>query len=133
MRIRETRILLRRLAACALIAAATSCGRDSTGISGRVVASVIVSTPRSNVAVGSTLQLSALALDANGLPVTLVDFQWSSSNTAIATVSSTGVVIGIALGSATITALTGTIAGSKDITVGPVMTTEIIQQPIIRG
>jgi uncharacterized protein YjdB len=133
MRIHETRTLLRGLATCVLITAATACGSASTTTSTREIVSVVVSASRSNVSVGNTLQLSAVALDANGLPVTLVTYYWSSSNTAIATVSSTGVVTGVALGSATISAFTGTIGGSKDITVGPVQTTEIIQRPIIRG
>jgi len=129
----KTLTLLYRLSTCALLAAVTSCGSDSTGTGNRVVASVIVSGTRSNVAVGKTLQLTAVGLDANGFPVTGAIFQWSSSNPSIASVSNTGVVTGVALGSATITALTGTIAGSLDITVGPVMTTEITQDPINRG
>ncbi len=85
----------------------------------------MVSAPQSNVAVGKTMQLSAVALDANGLPVGGAIYQWSSSNISIASVSNTGVVTGISLGSAKITALTGTIAGSIDIAVGPVMRTQV--------
>jgi uncharacterized protein YjdB len=133
MQMPRTLTVLHGLAACALIAAVTSCGGDSTGTGNRAVASVIVRAARGNVVVGKTVQLTALALDANGFPVTGATFQWSSSNTSTATVSSTGVVTGVALGSATITALTGTIAGSTDITVGPVQTTEIIQGQINRG
>lgn len=129
----RTLTILYGLTTCVLIAAATSCGGDSTGTGNRVVASVVVSGARSNVAVGKTLQLTAVALDPNGFPVTGATFQWSSSNTSTATVSSTGLVTGVALGSATITALTGTIAGSTDISVGPVQTTEIIQGLINRG
>lgn len=88
--------------------------------------SVTVSAPRSNVAVGSSLQLTAVALDGNGLPVVGATYSWSSSNTAVATVSSAGLVTGVALGSATITAMSGTIAGTKTITVGPMMTSDLL-------
>jgi len=83
--------------------------------------------------VGQTLQLDALALDGNGFPVGGASYQWSSSNNAIATVSGTGLVTGVALGPVTITALTGTIAGSINITVGPVMTVDISREPTPRG
>jgi uncharacterized protein YjdB len=83
--------------------------------------------------VGQTLQLDAIALDGNGFPVGGASYQWSSSNNAIATVSGTGLVTGVALGPVTITALTGTIAGSINITVGPVMTVDISREPTPRG
>ena len=122
-----------KLVSVLLIASVTSCGSDSTGASDPVVASVVVTGSRSNVDVGKTLALTAIALDASGFPVSAVTYRWSSSNTAIATVNDTGVVTGVALGTATITAATGALTGSKDITVGPVMTTQLAQSVLPRG
>jgi uncharacterized protein YjdB len=94
---------------------------------------VSVSAPARSIGVGSTAQLSAVAFDETGAQLIGVSFQWSSSNNAIATVSSTGVVTGVAVGSARITALTSTVSGFADVTVGPTMTTQLIEKPIARG
>jgi len=115
-----------------LVAGSLSCGGDSNGPTGTLVASVVINAPR-NIALGKSVQFSAVALDQNGQIVIGATFEWSSSNTAIATVSSTGVVTGVAAGSATITARLGTISDSVEITVGPTMTTEIIEKHIARG
>jgi plastocyanin len=64
---------------------------------------VTPSTPAVNV--GATVQLSAQARDQNGNAMTgLPAASWSSSSNATATVSSSGLVTGIAAGQATITA-----------------------------
>jgi trimeric autotransporter adhesin len=63
------------------------------------VASVTVTPSTSVVAVGTVLQLTAATRDAigNSLPGRTVS--WSTSNTAVATVTSSGVVQGVADGS----------------------------------
>jgi hypothetical protein len=43
------------------------------------------------------------------------------------------VVTGVAVGSARITALTSTVSGFADVTVGPTMTTQLTEKPIARG
>ena len=53
---------------------------------------------------GDTLRLSAEALDANEHVVEEAEFTWESSDEAIATVSSSGLVTGVASGSVVITA-----------------------------
>jgi uncharacterized protein YjdB len=118
--------LLRAAAAASFVIVSASCGTDSTSPSASVVASVIVTASRNNADVGKSIQLSAIALDDHGLPVSGVTFVWSSSSTSIATVTSSGVVTGVALGTATITAAAGAVAGSIDIVIGPVMTTDRI-------
>ena len=67
------------------------------------VSTITVSPATGNVTAGNNMQLVATARDANGATVTGVSFTWSSSNTGIATVSSTGSVHGVAVGAATIT------------------------------
>lgn len=64
------------------------------------VTSVTISQKTLQVSAGSTYQLSATYLPANATNVVIA---WRSSNTAIATVSSTGLVTGVAAGTATIT------------------------------
>ena len=81
------------------------------------VASVTVTPATATVAVGDTLRLSAEAHDANGRVVAGAEFSWSSNNEAAATIDASGLVTGLAEGAATITATTGSVQGSSDITV----------------
>jgi uncharacterized protein YjdB len=98
-----------------------------------VVASVIVSAPLKSIDVGNTAQLSAVAYDQNGAQLIGVTFEWHSSDKTIATVSNTGVVTGVAAGSARISALAGMVSGFADVTVGPMMTTQLTEKHIARG
>jgi uncharacterized protein YjdB len=68
------------------------------------VSSVTVSPPSADVAVGMTTQLTATVLDVLGVDRPEKPVTWTSSNQARATVSSEGVVSGVAAGTATITA-----------------------------
>src|SRR5437879_4146741 len=79
------------------------------------VASVTVSPAAPSVAVGASVQLSATLKDANGTVLTGRSVTWASS--ALAAVSSTGLVTGLALGSATITATSEGQAGTSAVTV----------------
>ncbi len=98
-----------------------------TGASGNVSATVTITVaPQilttitvsggSTVVAGSTLQLIAAARDQNGKAMTGV-FTWASDATAVATVSSSGLVNGVAAGSANITASSGGVNGAAAITV----------------
>ena len=98
-----------------------------------MVASVTVGAPLKSIDVGHTAQLSAVAFDQTGAQLVGVTFQWSSSDQTIATVSNTGVVTGVAVGSARMTALAGTVSGFADVTVGPIMTTQLTEKHIARG
>ncbi|MBI3810808.1 MAG: Ig-like domain-containing protein [Nitrospirae bacterium] len=65
---------------------------------------VIVTPSAPSVAIAATVQLTATAYDASNVVIPGVTFTWSSSNPAVATVDPTGLVTGIASGSATISA-----------------------------
>ncbi len=80
------------------------------------VASLVVDPPSSAVEVNGSVTLSAAARDANGQPVgtTVV---WTSDNPAVATVSSTGLVQGLAPGDVRIQAASGSVAGAAQVTV----------------
>src|SRR5439155_182127 len=81
------------------------------------VSSVTVSPASASVAAGQTVQLTATPKDANGNPLSGRVVSWASSNTSAATVNGTGLVSGVAAGSATITATSEGQSGTASITV----------------
>jgi len=84
----------------------------------QLVASVAVTPSSERVAVGLTLQLSAEAFDAGGSAVLNATFSWRSSDETVATVDSTGLVLGVTAGTAVITAASGDAEGAAQIGVG---------------
>lgn len=82
-----------------------------------VVTSVAVSPTSGSVDVGATLPLTATVKDAQGNVMTGQTITWSSDNTAVAAVNSSGLVSGVAAGSATVTAATSGKSGTASITV----------------
>ena len=82
------------------------------------VASQIVVTPATvTMNTGATATLTAATLTATGAPVGGVTVTWTSSAPQVATVSAAGVVTGVSVGSATITAAAGALRGTSAITV----------------
>jgi uncharacterized protein YjdB len=81
------------------------------------VATVSVSPASSSLQTGATVQLAATTRDASNNVLTGRVVTWSSSNSGIASVSSTGRVTAVAAGSATITATSETKTGTAAITV----------------
>lgn len=75
-------------------------------------------TPASTtLGVGGTQQLTAVAKDKDGIEIADVTFTWSSSDNSIATVSSSGLVTAVAVGSCTITASAEGKQGTAAVTV----------------
>jgi beta-lactamase superfamily II metal-dependent hydrolase len=68
-----------------------------------VVTTVVVTPSTATVAPQSTQQFTASALDQNGQPIATT-FTWSSSSTAVATVSSSGLATAVSAGTALIRA-----------------------------
>ena len=81
------------------------------------VASVSVSPATASVAAGQTVQVTATPRDAGGNVLAGRVVTWGSSNTAVATVNGSGLVSGVAAGSATVTATSEGKSGSAVITV----------------
>jgi trimeric autotransporter adhesin len=81
------------------------------------VASVAVSVSSSTIGVGKTTQATATTKDAAGNVLSGRFVSWSSDNTSIATVSSAGLVTGVAVGSANIIATSEQKTGTTVITV----------------
>jgi len=99
---------------------ATSEGKSGTAailVTNVPVASVTVSPATASVPAGQTVQLTATLKDANGNTLTGRTVTWSSDNTAVATVSGSGLVSGVAAGAATITATSEAKTGTSAITV----------------
>ncbi|HYL54097.1 MAG TPA: Ig-like domain-containing protein, partial [Gemmatimonadales bacterium] len=109
---------------------ATSEGQSGTAtvnVTLAPVASVTVTPSSANVAITGTVQLTATPKDANGNPLTGRAISWSSSDNTIATVSSTGLVTGVAAGTVTITATSEGKSGTASVTVAgaPVATVTV--------
>ena len=83
----------------------------------QVPVSMEVTGRRSALAKGDSLQLTATVHDANGHPVAGLALQWSSSDPSIATVDQEGWVVGVAEGSAEISAVSGQLRASKTLSV----------------
>ena len=99
---------------------ATSEGKSGTAaltVTNVPVASVTVSPASASVPAGQTVQLTATLKDANGNTLTGRTVTWSSDNTAVATVSGSGLVSGVVAGAATITATSEAKSGTSAITV----------------
>jgi uncharacterized protein YjdB len=80
-------------------------------------ASVSVSPSSVSLTQGATSQLSATVKDADGSVLTGSIISWTSDNTNVATVSSSGLVTAHNAGSATITAATGGVSGTSRVAV----------------
>ena len=84
-----------------------------------VLTSITIDPTTASIAVGATRQFTAAARDQNGNPMSpQPTFTWTSSNTAVASVNSSGLATGVAAGGpVTITAASGTIKGTASITI----------------
>lgn len=104
----------------ALVAAVIGCGGggDSPPAPPKVTTVTVTSTA-TQVEVGATIQLLAAAKDAKGAAMS-ASFTWLSSGPTVASVDGTGVVTGVAAGTANITATADGVSGSASITVIPV-------------
>lgn len=112
----SVRSLIYGAAAAALVA----CGGDgSTSPPPPVLTTINVSVSAPSIAVGTTTSATASGLDQKGSPIGTGVVAWSTSNSAVASVTSAGVVSGLAVGTATISATSGGKTGSAAITVTP--------------
>lgn len=106
----------------------TGCGSGGSGGSQNpsinpdpaIITTINVTPATASVVAGKTSQLSVEAFDQNGRPIS-ASINWSSSDTAIATVSNSGLVTAMSAGKATITATSGSISGKAVITVTPAL------------
>jgi len=101
----------------AVFGALSNAATATTAASTAPIAAVTVSPANGTLTVGNVLQLTAALQDAAGRALLGRAVAWSSSNTGVATVSGTGLVSGVAAGSATITATSEGVRGTAALTV----------------
>ena len=118
-RLRETS----GLAAIVLLGACGGGGSDAPSPPA-AVATVSVTASTTSLNVGSTLQLTAVPRDVSGNSIAGLSATWLSSNQGVAAVNGSGLVTGIAVGSATITATVSGIPGSTVLSVAAVVPTQ---------
>src|SRR5712692_8753546 len=111
---RITRVLL--LAPALLLG--TACN-DSISPPLSAIASVTIAPAPDTLVVGTTVQLTATTQDEAGHALTGRVLAWTSSDTTKAKVSATGLLTGVAVGSATITATSEGKSGTAAVTVLP--------------
>ncbi len=103
--------IYRSIASITVGALIGSCGDSIVGPPPPTVASVTISSDTATLVPAATLQLSATATTASGNPLQR-SFSWSTSDPATASVSSSGLVVGVAPGTAKITAA---VDGKSDV------------------
>ena len=92
-------------------------GKAAVAVSAAGIKSIAVSPASFTLATSGTRQLSASLTDASGNAVTGQTVAWSSSNSAVATVSSSGMVTAMHSGNANITAAAGGASANAAVTV----------------
>ena len=93
------------------------------------VASVSVALTRTVVNSGETAEATATARDAMGSVVAGQPVTWTSSNPRVATVSGSGVVVGVSPGTASIAATVAGVAGEATLTVATTDPVGIVNTP----
>ncbi len=97
--------------------AGSASGTATVTVAQEVTAVAVLPAADTLVALGDTVRLVAEATDAGGHEVAGAEFSWASSNDAVATVSTSGLVTAVGNGTATITAMTGSSSGSGAVAV----------------
>ncbi|MGI8498040.1 MAG: Ig-like domain-containing protein [Gemmatimonadaceae bacterium] len=105
----------------------SGCGSDSVGVP--AVAAVSVQAPSRAIGIGERVQLEATVSDAAGRTLAGHSVTWTSSNAQVATVSQSGVFLGVGNGTVTVTASSDGRAGAALMTVVPTAVTTVTIAP----
>ena len=97
--------LARTTAILTTVLGLTACG--SSNPASPSVFSVVITAPKQTIAVGDPVQLTTTARDANGVTIGGAKITYTVSPAGIVNVDATGRVVGVAPGSAVITATSG--------------------------
>src|SRR5579885_1923491 len=106
--------------ACILAGCGGGSSSSSSGGSQPTISTITVSPASPSIAVGATQQFTATAKDSSGNTISGVTFSWSSTNTSVATINSSGLATATLAGTTQITAAVGNVASAPDtLTVTP--------------
>jgi hypothetical protein len=114
-----------------------SCGGDSsptatTPTPTPVATSITVSPASSSLSsIGETQQFTATVKDQNGATMASATVTWATSDDAVATVSSTGLVTSVADGTATITATSGSARATETVTVAQAAVNLVLSDSVL--
>jgi plastocyanin len=110
-----------RIIGLAMLLALGACGGGSgDGPAGLTApAQVSITTALTELFVGQSLQLGAIALDASGAEIAAGEVTWSSTNAAVVQVTETGMLLAMAPGTATLRASIAGVAASTTVSVEP--------------
>jgi len=97
---------MRRVALLAATILLTACSGDPASVP---ILTVVITAPKSTIAVGETLQLTAIARDVNGLTLPNAKITYSAAPTSVISVNETGLVTGIGPGMGSVTATSGNV------------------------
>ncbi len=87
-------------------------------VSNKTITSIAINPSNTTLSSGSTQQFSATATYSDGTTGDVTSsVSWTSSNTAVASITSGGFVTAVSTGTTTITATSGSIAGTTQLTV----------------
>lgn len=80
--------------------------------------------------IGQTIQLSTRVLDQNGTAITSASVSWTSGDVGVVTVSNQGLVTAVKNGTAVITARSGNVSATINITVAQATSRIVIEPPM---
>ena len=105
------------LTALAVLVVVSACKSGTDPDDSNRVVTVTVTAPSTAIIVGGVVQLTASAVTKGGTTVTNPTITWTSQSPNVATVSTAGLVTGVAVGSATIEARVSGVTGTINIAV----------------
>jgi Bacterial Ig-like domain (group 2)/Right handed beta helix region len=82
------------------------------------VSSIAITRAAPSLLIGQSAQLAAAVLDGSGNAIPNPPVAWSSSDTRIATISATGLIAGIAIGTVTVSATSGDKTANTTVSIG---------------
>ncbi|MEO7967049.1 MAG: Ig-like domain-containing protein, partial [Gemmatimonadaceae bacterium] len=97
--------------------ALAACGGSTEPKTQETKGAIIVSAVTSNMVAGTTQQLHAAVTDSAGKATRTATVSWSAAPASVATISPTGLLTAVAVGTAKVTAKSGTLTSETDIEV----------------
>ncbi len=105
-------------------------GSTTLGVNSATLSSITVTPANPSIPAGVPQQFTATGTYSDGMSYAITaQVTWSSSNIAVATVDASGLAVSVAPGSTTITAASGSIAGSSSLTVNLATLSSILVEP----